>query len=110
MPSGTRTSVTSLTIPLNSPLGKCLLLMSTVLALVVWEDLAIKGGITLSESSLYSTWYSGHLGLLVAEKGVTVLYGVITPVTRKKYDLCCSMGAKSSRGPEDLIENFLLVY
>ena len=87
-----------------------MLLISTVLALVAWEDLAIKGGITLSESSLYSAWYSGHLGLLVAEKGVTVLYGVITPVTRKKYDLCCSMGAKSSRGPEDLIENFLLVY
>lgn len=86
--------MTSLTIPPHSPLGKQLLLISTVLALVVWEDLGIKGGITVSESSHYSARYSGHFGLLVAEKGVTVLYGVITPVTRKEYNLCCSVGAE----------------
>lgn len=75
MPSGTRAGVTPLTFPLHSPLGKQLLLVSTVLALVVWEDLGIKGGVTVSESSHYSAWHSGHFGLLVAEKGVTVLYG-----------------------------------
>lgn len=85
--------MTPLTIPVHSPLGKQLLLVSTVLALVVWEDLGIKGGVTVSESSHYSAWHSGHFGLLVAEKGVTVLYGGITPVTRKEHDLCYIAGA-----------------
>lgn len=90
--------MTPLTIPLHSPLGKQLLLLSTVLALVVWEDLGIKGGVTVSESSHYSAWHSGHFGLLVAEKGGHCFIWGITPVTRKEHDLCYAAGAVAGGG------------